>query len=275
MWRETTRVIAGAALALASAAPAYSSPQEKPVICQSADERKKNPRVLEASDQELSTFASLLNAGVEMKADELLGVVKSARDSSLRLTAVLALGYCDLHETKADLETLLDVEPPGFVRDTLLTTLLRWRSPKARAIVARILEDPATALSTRLQWYPDYLRAGGDCDCAFVESVASSSDEGIRRRAVLIEESLLRRTEYSGLAIALLRGHLRDPSKSVRQAALSSLANVALEEPSSAVCSLVSEAKLLLVEPQEKERADAWMKNLERTGRCATPPGAP
>lgn len=272
--RSVTTLVVGTTFLLPTAAAADERPKEKPRICQSAEERRQSPKVMEASDLELVTFSGLLEAGVAMEAGELLEVVESERTMTLRLTALLALGYCDLRQTRERLEALLDIEPPGFFRETLVKTLMRWKSSKARTIVARILENPATGSAARLDWCPDFIRSGGDCDLAFLRSMATSPDEGFRRRAVAVEASLLERPESSELATALLRDHLRDPSKSVRRAALNAIVTVALDEPRSDVCDLVSEAKLLVVDPDEKERVEMWMENFHRTGRRVVPPVA-
>lgn len=260
------------ALLLPNAAAADQRPKEKPRICQSAEERKKSTKVMEASDEEMVLFSRLLEAGIAMEAGELLEVVESEPTRMLRLTALLALRYCDLRQAKEELEALLDVEPPGPVHETLVKTLLRWKSSKARAIVARILEDPATGPAARLDWYPEFIRSGGDCDLAFVRSMATSAEEGLRHRAVAVEASLLGRPESSELATGLLRDHLRDSSKSVRREALNAIVTVALEDPHGDVCGLISEAKLLVVERDEKERAEQWVEVFRRTGRCVVSP---
>jgi hypothetical protein len=229
---------------------------------------------MEASDLEMVLVSELLEAGIAIEAGELLEVVESDRAMMLRLTALLVLQYCDFRQARERLEALLDVEPSGPVRERLLKTLLLWKSSKARTMVTSILQDPATVPATRLEWCPEFIRSGGDCDIAFVGSMAISPDEGLRHRAVAVEASLLRRPETSELAAGLLRDHLRDPSKIVRSAALNAIVTVALEEPQSNVCGLVAEAKLLVVESDEKERAEQWMGHFHRTGRCLVPPVA-
>jgi hypothetical protein len=258
---------------LPTAAAADQRPKEKPAICQSAEEKKRYRTVTSTSDGEMVLFSGLLEAGVAMEAGELLEVVESER--TIRLAALLALRYCDLRLARKGLEDLLDIEPPGIVRETLLKTLLRWESSKAKTVVAKILEDPATGPAARLEWCPEFIRSGGDCDLGFVKSMAISADEGFRRRAVAVEASLLLRSESWELATALLRDHLRDPAKSVRRAALNAIVNVALEEPHGDVCGLVSEAKLLVVDPDEKRRADQWISHFDRTERCVAPSVAP
>jgi len=266
-------LVTGAILLAPVAAVAGQGTNEKRV-CWSAEERSRAPVRRMIDDPESSLFAILLNAEVAMDARSLLAVVGSSDDPKMRLTALFALKYCDRREARARLEALLERDWSALERKALLTTLLSFRSSKAMRIVATILDDENTDDRTRIRWYPAFVRAGGDCDLAFVGRMASSPDSAMRHELVAVAWSLLEQPEHSMLAAMLLHASLRDPSKSVRREALSAIVNVALAEPRDDLCVLLSEAKDLLVEPKEVAEAEMWSANFREHGICPPAPGA-
>lgn len=210
----------------------------------------------------------LKKAGVRAEPGELLEILESDAELNLRLQALSAISYCDFRETQTRLEGFLRDPASGNLRELLVSVLLHWGSEAARAHVRSIVTNPSNNDALRLEWYPQHLRYGGECDLDFLRRTVRSGRMGSRLMAVQAVASLLARPEYKEEGMDLMRKLLRDSEAKIRSFAYQHLYFEVSRLERADLCLMMTEAVDREAEDDVRKTAEGLLQQLRALKKC-------